>query len=382
VKRLSILGCSGSIGRQTLDVVGWHPEEFRVAVLAARSDSPSFRELVWRFRPSLAVAVDGSEAGWQPPETRLRFGEEALIEAAETDAADLVVVATAGRAGLRPTLAALRAGKPVALANKEALVAAGHLVMRAAETPGAAILPVDSEHSGVWQCLLGEAGPGRIRAVTLTASGGALRDMPLVELAEVTPEQALRHPNWQMGPKITIDSATLMNKGLEVLEAACLFRLDLDQVRVVVHRESIVHALVEFTDGSVKAQLACPDMRVPILYALAYPRRLPSPLPSLDLARLGRLSFAPVEWERYPCLELAYSAGRRSGTYPTVLNAANEEATYLFLSGAARFGDIPNLVREALERHIPTRDPDLDGVLQADGWARAFTLEHALVRAR
>ncbi len=378
--RLAILGCTGSIGRQTLQAVDWHPDRFTVTALAARRDSPEFRELVARYRPALAVVVDGA-SGWDQPDLRLLSGETGLIEAATLDAVDTVVVATSGRAGLAPTLAALEAGKAVALANKEALVTAGHLVMRASRHSGAAVLPVDSEHSGLWQCLLGEADPAAIRQVTLTASGGALRDVPIAELGRVTVDQALRHPNWSMGPKITIDSATLMNKGLEVLEAACLFGLELERVGVVLHRESIVHALVEFVDGSIKAQLSSPDMRLPILYALSYPARLSTPLPSLNLASIGALSFGEVDRTRYPCLELAYEAGRRGGTYPAVLNASNEEAVHLFLSGSAEFAAIFEMVERALAAHLPVSDPKLDEVLEADRWARRFTLERGLARA-
>jgi 1-deoxy-D-xylulose-5-phosphate reductoisomerase len=281
-------------------------------------------------------------------------------------------------------LAALGTGKRVAVANKEPLIMAGHLVIEAAERHGGTVLPVDSEHSGIWQCLRGEEGdrePSTVRRLTLTASGGAFRDLPAEALSAVTPEQALKHPTWQMGPKITIDSATLMNKGLEVLEAHWLFGLDLDCIDIVLHRESIVHSLVEFIDGSVKAQLSVPDMRLPIQYALSYPERLETHVSSLDLGRLGRLSFEPVDHDKYPAPMLAYEAGRRGGTYPAVLNAANEEAVQLFLSGCLPFVQIASLIRGALDAHVPTYSPSLDDVLHADAWARQFACDVAFATA-
>jgi 1-deoxy-D-xylulose-5-phosphate reductoisomerase len=381
-RNVAILGSTGSIGRQALEVIAWHPERFRVRALAARADSPLFREQAARFRPDL-LALSAGPCDWRPEAGELLVGPDALTTLAADPELDVVLVATSGTAGLRPTLAALERGAPVALANKEALVMAGHLVTRVAATRGAPILPVDSEHSGVWQCLVGE-GIGRpterVRRVTLTASGGAFRDLPREALRDVTPEDALRHPNWAMGAKITVDSATLMNKGLELIEAAWLFDLPLDRLGFVLHRESIVHALVEFVDGSVKAQLARPDMRLPILYALAYPERLDAPVQPLDLAQVGRLTFAPVDPERYPAPFLALEAGRRGQTYPAVLNAANEVAVQLFLARAIRFDQITDLVRAALDAHVPSADPSLETVLAADRWSRDYVL--AVARAR
>jgi 1-deoxy-D-xylulose-5-phosphate reductoisomerase len=275
--------------------------------------------------------------------------------------------------GFAPTLAALEAGKPVALANKETLIMAGHLVTRAAAASGAPLLPIDSEHSAIWQCLQGEEPYAeRVRRLLLTASGGALRDQPLDALADVTPDQALQHPTWTMGRKITVDSATLMNKGLEVIEAHWLFGLPYECIEVVIHHQSVIHSLVEFVDGSVKAQLGLPDMRLPIQYALTHPRRLPAPVPPLDLAALGALTFTSVDRERYPCLALACAAGSRGGTYPTVLNAANEEAVERFLSGGLRFIDIASLLEAALGAHEGTPHPSLEEVLAADAWARKY----------
>ena len=262
------------------------------------------------------------------------------------------MVATSGTAGLAPTIAALEHGRSVALANKEVLIMAGHLVTEASRRSAASIIPVDSEHSAIWQCLIGEA-RHRVKRLILTASGGAFRDLPITELADVTPAQALHHPNWSMGPKITVDSATMMNKGLEVLEAAWLFDVNLDDVSIVIHRESIVHSLIEMVDGSVKAQLSLPDMRLPIQFALSYPDRLPVPLATLDLARLGTLSFAEVDRERFRCAYLAIDAGRLGHSYPTVMNAANEVAVELFLTGMLRFDQIPSLIEDVVERHVP-----------------------------
>ena len=368
-KRIAILGSTGSIGRQALEVIEWHPDRFVVVGLAARNDATHFRDQVARFRPRLAALSNPGPDGWCPRGTRLRGGSDSLVEVATAPDVDLVLVATSGTAGLAPTIAALRAGRPVALANKEALIMAGHLVMRAAREGGGAVIPVDSEHSAIWQCLGGEERE-RVRRVTLTASGGAFRDLPLDELARVTPEQALQHPNWAMGPKITVDSATLMNKGLEVLEARWLFDLPLDRIAIVLHRESIVHSRVEFADGSVKAQLSLPDMRLPIQYALSHPDRFPTPSDPLDLARIGSLSFGPVDPRRFRCAFLAIEAGRRGGSYPTALNAANEAAVGLFLSGLIRFDQIPDMVEAVLDRHVPVREPELATVHAVDAWAR------------
>jgi 1-deoxy-D-xylulose-5-phosphate reductoisomerase len=368
-KRIAILGSTGSIGRQTLEVVAWHPDRFEVVGLAARSDAPLFREQVQQHRPKLAVLTGASRDGWAPDETRLCFGEPSLVEMATAPDVDVVVVATSGTAGLAPTLAALELGRAVALANKEVLIMAGHLVTEASRRTGAPLIPVDSEHSAVWQCLLGEA-PHRVRRLILTASGGAFRDLPLSEIKNVTPAQALHHPNWSMGPKITVDSATMMNKGLEVLEAAWLFDMRVDDVSIVIHRESIIHSLIELVDGSMKAQLSLPDMRLPIQFALSYPDRLPSPTPTLDLARLGTLSFADVDRERFRCAYVAIEAGRLGDSYPTVMNAANEVAVELFLAGMLRFDQIANVIEDVLERHVPVRSPSLEEVCEADAWAR------------
>jgi 1-deoxy-D-xylulose-5-phosphate reductoisomerase len=267
----------------------------------------------------------------------------------------------------------------VALANKESLVMAGHIVMATAQRHGATVLPVDSEHNAIWQCLRGEGTPDspalEVEALILTASGGAFRDHPLDALARVTPVEALRHPTWSMGPKITVDSATLMNKGLEVMEASWLFGIPLERVRVVMHRESVVHSLVEFVDGSVKAQLAVPDMRLPIQYALSYPERWPCPVPRLDLVQLGQLTFGPVDRQRFRAMYVALEAARHGASYPSALSGADDEAVHLFLNGALSFDRIPDVVSAVLDRHRPVAAPSLEAVLEADAWARATCRE-------
>jgi 1-deoxy-D-xylulose-5-phosphate reductoisomerase len=360
VKRIALLGCTGSIGRQTLDVVRWHPEEFEVVALAAGRPSSLFETQVAEFCPRSTCLTQSD-------------GTDYLVDLATDPQVDLLVVATSGTVGFRPTIAALAAGKPVALANKETLIMAGHLVTEAASLGGAALLPIDSEHSAIWQCLQGEEPyTERVERLLLTASGGAFRERPVETLQDVTPAEALKHPTWSMGPKITIDSATLMNKGLEVIEAHWLFGLGFDQIDVVIHHQSVIHSMVEFVDGSVKAQLGLPDMRLPIQYAMAHPRRLSAPVERLDLASVAQLTFTQVDSEKYPCLDLACQAGRSGATYPTVLNAANEVAVARFLDNNLKFVQIAELIDAALQQHRPCPDPSLEEVLSADTWAREF----------
>lgn len=361
---VAVLGSTGSIGTQTLDVIRALGGRLRVVALAAGRNTDLLYRQVAEFRPSLVCA----DAALDPD--RLAGAHVVPMEAmAAHPDVDVVLVGTPGAAGLAPTLAALRAGKAVALANKEALVMAGAVLTRAAAEGGGELRPVDSEHSAIWQCLWGEERGGIARLI-LTASGGALRDRPLESLDAVTPEEALRHPTWTMGRKVTVDSATLFNKGLETIEARWLFDVPVERIEVVMHRESIVHSLVEFRDGSVKAQLGLPNMRLPIQCALTYPERLPCPVPRLDLAALGSLQFAPPDFARYPCLALAMEAGRRGGTYPAVLAAADEVAVEEFLAGRIRFTDIPRLIEWVLAAHSPGPEDDLDAVLEADTWAR------------
>lgn len=365
-KRLVILGSTGSIGQQTLDVVRSLSDRFEVLGLAAGNNAELLQRQAREFKPKLICCADEThrstfEARWTPLEE----------QAAHPDA-DLVIVGTVGRAGLGPTLAALRAGKSVALANKEVLVMAGAIVMRAAREGGGRLLPVDSEHSAIWQCLWGEDG-NEIARVILTASGGAFRDYTSEQLERVTPAEALNHPTWQMGRKITVDSATLLNKGFEAIETRWLFDVPLERIEIVLHRESIVHSLVEFADGSVKAQLGEPDMRLPIRVALCYPQRVADASSApLDLARAGELHFAAIDYPRYPALALALAAARKGGTYPAALAAADEVAVAHFLAGHIGFTDIPGLLDDALSAHAPAADTDLEAVLAADVWARAY----------
>ena len=366
---VAVLGSTGSIGTQTLDVIRALRDRFRVVALAAGRNTDLLYAQVAEFRPSLvygeaeldSAALQGAQV---VPMAELPLHPDVHV----------VVVGTAGAVGLAPTVAALRAGKAVALANKEALVMAGAVITQAAQAGGGQLRPVDSEHSAIWQCLWGEDRGGIARLI-LTASGGALRDRPRETLAAVTPAEALRHPTWSMGQKITVDSATLFNKGLETIEARWLFDVPVERVEVVMHRESIVHSLVEFRDGSVKAQLGLPNMRLPIQCALSYPERLPClAVPRLDLAAVGALSFAPPDFGRYPCLALAMEAGRRGATYPAVVAAADEVAVEHFLAGGIRFTDIPRVIESALAAHSPA-DPELDAVLAADAWARTHAQE-------
>jgi 1-deoxy-D-xylulose-5-phosphate reductoisomerase len=381
-RRIAILGSTGSIGEQTLDVVGRFPERYRVVALAAGRKLAKLAEQVRRFRPELVVVAEADAARelasrLGPGGPRIASGAEGLLEVA-THPADLVVSALVGALGLEPTLAAIRAGRDVALANKEVLVMAGALVLREVRAHGVSLLPVDSEHSAIFQALAGQRGEDVARLV-LTASGGPFRTWSEQEIAAASVEQALRHPNWDMGPKITIDSATLMNKGLEVVEARWLFDVPPERVDVLVHPQSIVHSRVEFVDGSVLAQLGLPDMRVPIAVALAHPERLPLDLDRLDLAAIGELRFEVPDRKRFPCLDLAYAALATSEAAPAVLNAANEVSVAAFLAGRIRFPAIAAANAAVLEAHAaqPGRAAlrDLDDAREADGWARTRASE-------
>jgi 1-deoxy-D-xylulose-5-phosphate reductoisomerase len=378
MKRLTILGSTGSIGTATIDVIASRQGEFRVVALAAGRNVARLVAQALALKPDLVAVAEEDDAralaSRLPAVTRVVWGRDGLVEAARHPEADLVVSGLVGALGIEPTYAAVDAGKDVALANKEALVAAGAFVMaRAAET-GASILPVDSEHNALHQCLRGED-PGEIKALWLTASGGPFLHWSREKIAAAKPEQALAHPTWVMGPKVTIDSATLMNKGLEVIEAHWLFGLPADRIRVVVHDKSIVHSLVEFVDGSFKAQLGVTDMRHPIQYALTYPRRRPSALPPFDLVASGPLRFEAPDTERFPCLALAYEALLCGGAAPAVLNAANEVAVAAFLARRAGFLDIPAAIRGALERHRDAPAATLDDVLAADRLARKTAVD-------
>jgi 1-deoxy-D-xylulose-5-phosphate reductoisomerase len=372
-KGLALLGSTGSIGTATLDVVARHPDAFRVVALTGGRNVDRLVEQAHRFRPELVVVRDEPVAsalrGRVPAATRILHGRDGLIAASRHDEASIVVCALVGALGVEPAFAAVDAGKDVALANKEALVAAGEFVIARARETGSTILPVDSEHNAIHQCLRGED-PAEIKALWLTASGGPFRCFDRNDLAGVTPEQALKHPTWVMGPKITIDSATLMNKGLEVVEARWLFGVGPDRIRVVVHPKSVVHSLVEFADGSFKAQLGVTDMRHPIQYALTYPARLPSMLRPFDLVAAGALEFAPPDLDRFPCLAIAYEALARGGAAPAVMNAANEIAVQAFLERRAGFLEIPATIRHVLARCGDAPADSLHDILDADRLAR------------
>jgi 1-deoxy-D-xylulose-5-phosphate reductoisomerase len=376
VKQLAILGSTGSIGRSALAVVDAHPTRLRVASLAAGDNAALLAEQAARYRPGLVALSSGDAAdrfraaGGTAPS--LACGPEGLVAVATHPDADIVLCASSGTAALEAVLAAIDAGKTIALANKEVLVMAGALVTSAARRKGVAILPVDSEHNAIHQCLHGRRA-GEIRRLILTASGGPFRDLPVDALETVGPDAALRHPTWQMGKKITIDSATLMNKGLEVIEAHWLFDVPADRIDVVVHPQSIVHSMVELSDGSVIAQLGVTDMRLPIQYACSYPDRWDAALPRLDLVKAGRLDFQEPDHGRFPCLGLAYRALREGGTAPVVLNAANEVAVASFLEGRLGFTAIPTLIERTLNAHEVQSVSTLELIRQVDAWAR----EHA-----
>lgn len=371
---VSILGSTGSIGRQTLDIISRMPG-IRVGALTAGSSVELMAEQCRIFQPELAVMAtqDGAEKLKEEISdlpTRISWGEEGLIEAATIGSADCVVTAVVGMVGLKPTLAAIRAGKRIGLANKETLVCAGELVMDEAEKHGVEIIPVDSEHSAIFQCLMGNTDRREVKRLILTCSGGPFYNKTPEELRTVTKADALKHPNWKMGAKITIDCATLMNKGLEVIEAIRLYRMPLEQVDVLVHRQSIVHSMVEFVDGAVMAQMGTPDMRLPIQLALTYPERLSCPVDPLDLTTCGALTFVQPDMERFPCLALAYDCARKGGTACPAMNGANEEAVAMFLRDQIGFYDIYRLVHQAVDAVPFVQNPTLEQILEADRLAR------------
>jgi 1-deoxy-D-xylulose-5-phosphate reductoisomerase len=368
-KGVAILGATGSIGRSALAVLAQHPERFRAVALTAHRNGDALARLAERWRPALAVVADGEAPASTDGGTRWAMGREALLEAATHPDADVVLNALVGAAGLEPTLAALRAGKRVALANKESLVCGGPLVLQAAREGGGELVPVDSEHSAILQCLTGER-IGDVRRLLLTASGGPFRGWPRERLAEATPADALRHPTWDMGAKVTIDSATLANKALEVIEAHFLFGVPYERIEAVVHPQSIIHSMVEMVDGSVMAQLGFPTMELPVLYALTWPERLPYDLRRFDPVAAGALTFEPVEDARFPAFALGVHAGRAGGTAPAVFNAANEVAVRHFLDGRLPFTGIAALVGNALERCPGSPVHTLGDVLEADARAR------------
>ncbi len=382
VKAISLLGSTGSIGTQTLDIVTDHPDEFRVVGLAAGRNVELLAQQIRQYQPQI-VAISDAESlpalkaaiADLSPQPTLLVGQEGVIEVARHPAAEVVVTGIVGCAGLLPTIAAIEAGKDIALANKETLIAGGPVVLPLIQKHGVKLLPADSEHSAIFQCLQGVPAGG-LRRILLTASGGAFRDLPVEKLASVTVADALKHPNWSMGRKITIDSATLMNKGLEVIEAHFLFGLDYDQIDIVIHPQSIIHSLIEVQDTSVLAQLGWADMRLPLLYALSWPERIYTNWEPLNLVKVGSLTFREPDHQKYPCMQLAYAAGRAGGCLPAILNAANEQAVALFLEEKIQFLDIPRLIERACDRYQVhnTPTPTLEDILAADQWARREVL--------
>lgn len=370
MKKIALLGSTGSIGTQTLDVVRHYPNDFQVTALAASSNITRLEEQIREFKPKMAVVFNEAKAlelkhNIRDLEVEVLSGMDGLLAAATEESADIVLTAVVGMIGIRPTIAAIEAGKDIALANKETLVTAGHLIMPLAKEKGVKILPVDSEHSAIFQCLQGE-NRGQIHKILLTASGGPFRGRTLDQMRDIQVEDALKHPNWVMGRKITIDSATMVNKGLEVIEARWLFDVGLDQIQVVIHPESVIHSAVEFEDSAVIAQLGTPDMRLPIQYALFYPDRKPLGGEWLDLFKLGSLHFEQPNLEVFRGLQLAYDALNIGGSMPTVFNAANEMAVAKFLDRKIKFLDIPEIIGEAMKKHTAVKSPSLEEILETE----------------
>jgi 1-deoxy-D-xylulose-5-phosphate reductoisomerase len=382
VKAITLLGSTGSIGTQTLDIVAQYPDQFRIVGLAAGRNVEMLASQIRQFRPAIAaICVEEKLPELKEaiadldPQPILLAGEEGVAEVARYGDAETVVTGIVGCAGLLPTIAAIEAGKDIALANKETLIAGGPVVLPLVEKYGVKLLPADSEHSAIFQCLQGVP-VGGLRRILLTASGGAFRDWPVEKLLEVTVADALKHPNWSMGRKITVDSATLMNKGLEVIEAHFLFGMDYDDIDIVIHPQSIIHSLIELQDTSVLAQLGWPDMRLPLLYALSWPDRIYTDWERLDLVKAGNLTFREPDHQKYPCMQLAYAAGRAEGSMPAVLNAANEQAVALFLEEKIGYLDIARLIEHVCDRHQSDNcpHPSLDDIIAADKWARQEVL--------
>jgi len=379
MKRLCVLGSTGSIGTQTLDVAASFPEKFKIIGLSAGSNVELVEKQARQFKPA-AVCVskeeDAKTLRAKLPGIEVMHGEDGLRALATMDGCDTVVTAIVGAAGLKPTVAAIKAKKNVALANKETLVAGGSVVMPLVKKEGVTLMPIDSEHSAIFQCLHGEDAR-RISRIIITASGGSFRDWTPEQMERATPEQALKHPNWLMGGKITIDSATLMNKGLEVIEAHWLYDVPYEKIEAVIHPQSVIHSLVEFEDTSVMAQLGLPDMRLPIQYALSYPERLPNPfLKRLNLAEVATLTFKKIDEARFPCFRIALDAGKAGGTVPAAMNAANEIAVFAFLQKKIGFMDIPRTVLKVVAAHRAVASPSLEEILAADAWARKEAENH------
>lgn len=377
IKKITILGSTGSIGAQVLDVVSSNPKRFKVVGLCANTNVKALAQQAKRFRPKVVAIKDSSrylelKKSLNSSNIRLSCGKSGIEEVASFPEADIVVVASVGSDALLPTISAINAKKDIALANKEIIVSAGQILNAFARKKNVKILPIDSEQSAIFQCLNSEK-KGALKKIILTGSGGPLKDIQKKSFNRLTPEQVINHPKWKMGRKISVDSATLMNKGLEVIEAHFLFDVDMDKIQVLIHPEAIVHSMVEFVDGSVLAQLGPTDMRLPIQYALSFPERIPTKIQRLDFVKLKTLTFEKPDFERFPCLGIAVEAGKKAGTTPAVLNASNEELVSLYLKRRIRFSDIPRIMRKVLQKHKNTAKPKLDDILAAENWAREET---------
>ncbi|MEA3286739.1 MAG: 1-deoxy-D-xylulose-5-phosphate reductoisomerase [Candidatus Marinimicrobia bacterium] len=373
-RQISVLGSTGSIGVNALNVVGSFPDTFKIKYLSAHSQAELLIEQAKAFSPQSVVIGDEShylKVKQALPGIEVLKGRQGLLEMASRDDVDTMLNAIVGSAGMEPTIRSIQAGVDVALSNKESLVMAGDLINKLLVGNGVELFPVDSEHSAIWQCLVGEA-PEDIKRLVITGSGGPFRTTPGTAFKDITVKQALKHPNWAMGRKITIDSATMMNKGLEVIEAYWLFKLPVEKIDIVIHPQSIIHSMVEFVDGSVKAQMGLPDMKIPIQYALSYPRHFPQAWEQLDLAKIGTLTFEEPDYERFKCLQLAVDALQSGGSLPVVLNVANEEAVYRFLEGDIPFTEIPELIIKAMDAHDYLEHPGLDDILALEKWTQVF----------
>ncbi len=373
-KQISILGSTGSIGVNALNVVRSFPDQFRLKYLSAHSQADLLIEQAREFSPAAVVISDEHQYETVKdalPGTEVLKGRAGLLDLASRDDIDIMLNGLVGSAGMEPTIRCIQAGVDVALSNKESLVMAGELINNMLTEKGVNLFPVDSEHSAIWQCLVGEA-PEDIKRLVITGSGGPFRATPVAAFKDITVAQALKHPNWAMGRKITIDSATMMNKGLEVIEAYWLFHLPVDKIDIVIHPQSIIHSMVEFVDGSVKAQMGLPDMKIPIQYALTYPRHFPQTWEQLDLTKIGALTFEEPDFNKFKCLQLAFDALEGGGSLPVVLNVANEEAVYRFLKGNIPFTAIPELITKAMNTHDFLEHPDLDDILALEKWTQAF----------
>lgn len=379
VKNIAVLGSTGSVGRNTLKVISKQPDKFKVRALVAHSNAGLLSRQIKKVNPDIAVIADASKIDelkekTKNTKTKLLAGLDAVIEITQDKKVDLVVVAISGMSALMPLMSAIKNKKDIALANKEALVVAGEIIINEAKKNKVRIIPVDSEHSAIFQCLHGK-NINELKKIYITGSGGPLDKIPKSKLKEVTPEVALSHPKWQMGQKITVDSATLMNKGLEVIEAMHLFSVPLDKIKVLIHPEAIIHSMVEFVDGSILAQLGITDMRLPIQYALTFPERIPSPMPGVDFSKISKLTFKIPDVNKFPLLRIAYEAARRGGTCPCVLNAADEELVHAYLKKRIKLTDIPKIIEKVLSRHKSIQHPELTDILNVDKTTKELTKE-------